>query len=65
MTGKRADVKKASRDAAEAFFERMLPKDDDMRSAGGRIPERKGSDAERRGGRGEPKRRADKADGGG
>ena len=25
MTGKRADVKKASRDAAEAFFERMLP----------------------------------------
>jgi len=40
MTGKRADVKKASRDAAEAFFERMLPKDEDMSALDGRRPER-------------------------
>lgn len=35
MTGKRAEVKKASRDATEAFFERMLPKDDDASAMDG------------------------------
>jgi len=58
MIGKRAEVKKASRDAAEAFFERMLPTDEDGSPPDGPRPELKGSGESER----KRSRRADDAD---